>query len=128
MRDNRNRSIFSNLLRPEYVFYGFVIVCLWKQGFLVQLLHCYQSEKRMVPTLDFSIRFVKKYRKPLSSDVLSGFSSGPKESDLNQDVNEATRHLLHNIISTFSTKLCTNVVSVNAKYLHSKRTPYTPFG
>ena len=106
---NRNSSIFSNLLRPECVLF------LWDAG-----LH-------KLFTLQF--RFVKKYKKALSSDALSSFARpGDKTNELNRDVLEATRHLFSNIIPSFATKLCENVVTDNAKYLHSQIAPYTPFG
>ena len=105
MTDIRDRSIFSHLLRPEYVLFGCRVV-----------------------KATFQFRFVKKYKKPLSSDALSGFSFGHTGGELNQNVLEATHHLFGNTIPNFATKLCENVVTVNAKYLYSKRTHFTPFG
>ena len=95
------------------------------QIFSDQSLSCFIFK---VALLLSNFRFVKKYKKPLSSDALSGFASSPNTKELNQNVLDATLHLFDKTISSFSAKLCENIVAVNAKYLHSKRTPYTPFG
>ena len=117
---NRNRSIFADLLRPEYVF---IILLLF-------LKHSKPGVFMDVTCTNFLLRFrfVKGYKTALSSDALSGFPSGCDVDTLNENVLGATVHLRKTTIPNFSTKLCENLVNINAKYLYSKQAPYTPLG
>lgn len=54
----------------------------------------------------FRREFVVGYRKPLCSDAFSGFiRCDPEASSYNQDIREATEHLLNDIIPSFASKL-----------------------